>query len=178
MSGIKKFFSTGLLALLTTAYLTSSCSREDFSGSIIESKKQAFSDNFRAAYGNINPNQDWGFGSAQTSTRAFTRSIEGAMPSKPEFRDTNPITQPTMPTAYYNTIAAVKAAGVKYGSESFNSSETIYIDEALMSSNPDFSVNDKDNMVVYVDGKVTYKGGFSANGTTICVTEKSTLKLQ
>lgn len=73
MSGMKKLLSTGLLALLTTAYLTSSCSRDDFSGSIIEAKKQAFSDNFKAAYGNINPLQDWGFGSA--TTRAFTRAI-------------------------------------------------------------------------------------------------------
>ena len=75
MSGMKKYFSTGLLALLTTAYLTSSCSRDDFSGSIIEAKKQAFSDNFKAAYGNINPLQDWGFGSATTRGWAFTRSM-------------------------------------------------------------------------------------------------------
>lgn len=84
MSGMKKYVSTGLLALLTTAYLTSSCSRDDFSGSIIEAKKQAFSDNFKAAYGNINPLQDWGFGSA--TTRAFTRSM-----SNPYVNDiTNP----------------------------------------------------------------------------------------
>ena len=75
MSGMKKFFGLGLLALLTTAYLTSSCSRDEFSGSIIESKKEAFSENFKAAYGNINPNQDWGFGSANSFSRAFTRTI-------------------------------------------------------------------------------------------------------
>ena len=72
---MKKFFGIGLLALLTTAYLTSSCSRDEFSGSIIESKKEAFSENFKAAYGNINPNQDWGFGSASSFSRAFTRAI-------------------------------------------------------------------------------------------------------
>lgn len=81
---MKKYVSTGLLALLTTAYLTSSCSRDDFSGSIIEAKKQAFSDNFKAAYGTINPLQDWGFGSA--TTRGFTRSM-----SNPYVNDiTNP----------------------------------------------------------------------------------------
>ena len=73
MSGIKKYCSLGLLALLTTAYLTSSCTDNDFSGSVIDAKKQAFSENFIAAYGNINPNQDWGFGSA--ATRAFTRGM-------------------------------------------------------------------------------------------------------
>ena len=72
---MKKFYGLGLLALLTTAYLTSSCSRDEFSGSIIEAKKEAFSENFKAAYGNINPNQDWGFGSASSFSRAFTRAI-------------------------------------------------------------------------------------------------------
>ena len=81
MSGMKKLLSTGLLALLTTAYLTSSCSRDDFSGSIIEAKKQAFSDNFKAAYGTINPLQDWGFGSATTRGWALTRSMSN--PSVP-----------------------------------------------------------------------------------------------
>ena len=71
---MKKFFGIGLLALLTTAYLASSCSRDDFSGSIIEAKKQAFSDNFKEAYGNIDPQQDWGFGMA-TTRGAFTRSM-------------------------------------------------------------------------------------------------------
>ncbi len=78
---MKKYVSTGLLALLTTAYLTSSCSRDDFSGSIIEAKKQAFSDNFKAAYGTINPLQDWGFGSATTRGWALTRSMSN--PSVP-----------------------------------------------------------------------------------------------
>ena len=72
MSGMKKFFGIGLLALLTTAYLTSSCSRDDLSGSIIEEKQNAFNDNFIAEYGQIDPNHDWGFGI--NGTRAFTRA--------------------------------------------------------------------------------------------------------
>jgi len=48
------------LALLTTAYFTSSCSRDEFSGSMIEAKKAAFNDNFIAEYGNIAPNHDVG----------------------------------------------------------------------------------------------------------------------
>ena len=71
---MKKFFGLGLLALLTTAYLTSSCSRDDFSGSMIEAKKAAFNDNFIAEYGNIAPNHDWGFGTSN-GTRAFTRAF-------------------------------------------------------------------------------------------------------
>ena len=70
---MKKFFGIGLLALLTTAYLTSSCSRDEFSGSMIDAKKATFNDNFIAEYGNIAPNHDWGFGTSN-GTRAFTRS--------------------------------------------------------------------------------------------------------
>jgi hypothetical protein len=46
MSGMKKFFGIGLLALLTTAYFTSSCSRDEFSGSMIEAKAEAFNEVF------------------------------------------------------------------------------------------------------------------------------------
>jgi hypothetical protein len=74
MSGMKKFFGIGLLALLTTAYLTSSCSRDEFSGSIIESKKEAFSSVFIDTYGEPDPQHTWGFG-VDSYSRAFTRSI-------------------------------------------------------------------------------------------------------
>ena len=73
MSGKKKFFGIGLLALLTTAYFTSSCSRDDFSGSVIDAKAEAFNEVFIETYGTPNPQQDWGFGD-NALTRAFTRS--------------------------------------------------------------------------------------------------------
>ena len=70
---MKKFFGIGLLALLTTAYLTSSCSRDEFSGSMIEAKAEAFNEVFIETYGTPNPQHDWGFGTG-ISSRAFTRS--------------------------------------------------------------------------------------------------------
>lgn len=72
---MKKFFGIGLLALLTTAYFTSSCSRDEFSGSMIEAKAEAFNEVFIETYGTPNPQHDWGFGSG-ISTRAFTRAAE------------------------------------------------------------------------------------------------------
>lgn len=71
MSGMKKFFGIGLLALLTTAYLTSSCSRDEFSGSIIDAKKEAFNEVFKDVYGTPDPQHTWGFDGSET--RAFTR---------------------------------------------------------------------------------------------------------
>ena len=73
MSGMKKYYGIGLLALLTTAYITSSCSRDDFSGSILEAKAEAFNEVFIETYGTPNPQHDWGFGENHL-TRAFTRS--------------------------------------------------------------------------------------------------------
>ena len=74
MSGMKKFFGIGLLALLTTAYLTSSCSRDEFSGSLLDAKAEAFSNTFRDVYGDPDPQHTWGFGD-NASTRAFTRAF-------------------------------------------------------------------------------------------------------
>ena len=74
MSGMKKFFGIGILALLTTAYLTSSCSRDEFSGSLLEAKKNAFNENFISEYGRPAENHDWGFG-LNNGTRAFTRAF-------------------------------------------------------------------------------------------------------
>ena len=75
MSGMKKFFGIGLLALLTTAYLTSSCSRDEFSGSLLEAKAEAFNNAFKEIYGDPDPQHTWGFGD-DAATRAFTRAAE------------------------------------------------------------------------------------------------------
>ena len=91
MSGMKKYFGLGLLALLTTAYLTSSCSRDDFSGSMLEAKKAAFDEAFRDVYGNPDPKHTWGFGDNGT-TRAFTRGNEGeTYPATHEYKDANDV---------------------------------------------------------------------------------------
>ena len=80
---MKKFFGIGLLALLTTAYLTSSCSRDEFSGSLLEAKAEAFNNAFKEIYGDPDPQHTWGFGD-DTSTRAFTR---GAAPNANEWAE-------------------------------------------------------------------------------------------
>ena len=84
---MRKFFGIGLLALLTTAYLTSSCSRDDMSDSMLEAKKAAFDDAFREIYGDPDPQHTWGFGDNAT-TRAFTRANPGeTYPATHEYTD-------------------------------------------------------------------------------------------
>ena len=92
---MKKFFGIGLLALLTTAYFTSSCSRDDLSGSLLEAKKATFNDNFIAEYGNIAPNHDWGFG-IDNGTRAFTRAFSNYLNQSGANKNINQWGDPTM----------------------------------------------------------------------------------
>lgn len=52
------------------------CSHDDIDySSIIDSKLQAYQEVFVDAYGKIDPNQSWGFGSVQEGTRKVTRAI-------------------------------------------------------------------------------------------------------
>ena len=91
---MKKFFGIGLLALLATAYLTSSCSRDEFDGTLLEAKAEAFSNAFKEVYGDPDPQHTWGFGD-NNSTRAFTRAFsnylnqEGANTNKNQWGDPN-----------------------------------------------------------------------------------------
>lgn len=91
---MKKFFGIGLLALLATAYLTSSCSRDEFDGTLLEAKAEAFNNAFKDVYGDPDPQHTWGFGD-NSSTRAFTRAFsnylnqEGANTNKNQWGDPN-----------------------------------------------------------------------------------------
>lgn len=91
---MKKFLGIGLLALLATAYLTSSCSRDEFDGTLLEAKAEAFSNAFKEVYGDPDPQHTWGFGD-NNSTRAFTRAFsnylnqEGANTNKNQWGDPN-----------------------------------------------------------------------------------------
>ena len=75
MKGMKKTFITGALALVTVAYVVTGCSRDEFTGDLIEAKKQAFEQVFKSEFGDIDPNQTWGFNlPANSETRGITRA--------------------------------------------------------------------------------------------------------
>ena len=186
MSGMKKFYGLGLLALLTTAYLTSSCSRDEFSGSIIEAKKQAFSSNFKDAYGYINPQQDWGFGSA--STRAFTRAAADGFPDAPTFSSKTTITKPTKPTTtktFYDTFQAAKIAlgesNIRYAKDITDPNDWNSISNAPIVIDVDnVSIgSNSQGLTLLVTESVTFDGVVSSNGggCVICVTDGKTLTL-
>ena len=85
MCAMKKSLISVVSALVAIVYITTSCSRDEFSGDLIESKKQAFESVFKSEFGNIDPDQDWGFGSV---TRGITRANTGeTYPATHEYTD-------------------------------------------------------------------------------------------
>ena len=83
-----------------------------------------------------------------------------------------------MPTDYFNTIDEAIAAGANYAKDyqNYQKGDIIYINSDYQSLN---NPQNTEDLTIYVDGTVTYLGGTNqnGNGTTICVTEGSTLKL-
>ena len=80
MCGMRKSFITGMLALVATAYIATSCSRDEVSGSILEAKQQAFESSFIAEYGTPDAQQAWGFDTGMglmPNTKGVTRGNTG-----------------------------------------------------------------------------------------------------
>lgn len=75
---MKKYLITGALSLVACATLTSCHSDEEFNGSYVADKIKTYEQVFKEEFGEVNPNQDWGFGAASQMSRmraAKTRAI-------------------------------------------------------------------------------------------------------
>lgn len=172
---MKKYLLTSAAALAFCGLFTSCTHDFDNDGgsaaqnSVMKTYEQAFV----TAFGQPDPNQEWGFGSSTVAaTRGGTRVVPGI--TFPTFKDGD---CPDMPTKYYNTVAEVEA-NVSYFTGDVNNKsagDVFYIDSNSTLSN----TQNRDNLTIYVIGNVTYLGSTSQNndGTTFCVTEGSTLKL-
>lgn len=172
---------TGLF-VLTIGALFTSCTHDEEYSTLVESKLQTYEKVFKQEFGEISPQQDWGFGtsSIQARTRAYaamrTRAISGVqkdMPAQPTFRDTNPISKPSKPT-FSNTVPSNAKYAKDY--QNYQKGDVIYINTAYSELN---NPQNTEDLTIYVDGKVTYSGSTNqnGNGTTIVVTEGSTLTL-
>ena len=67
---MKKYLITGALTLSLGGFLTSCHDSEIDYSSIAEAKQATFAENFVKFYGEIDPEQDWGFGTSSTRTRS------------------------------------------------------------------------------------------------------------
>ena len=172
---MKKYLMAGIAALAMGSMFTS-CSHDmslyngDGTKAVVDKYEQAFVD----AYGEPDANQTWGFGE-KTTTVAGTRGMTRSVPSSPTFKDGD---CPSMPTKYKNTLAEAIADGAKYAKDyqNYQKGDVIYINTDYQTLN---NPQNTEDLIIYVDGNVTYFGQTNQNGTgtTICVTEGSTLKL-
>ena len=163
------------LMMAVAGLAIASCSKmDDYATSPAEIAQAKYNQAFlKYVGGNIDPEHTWGFGDDVYSNAPAFEFTRAAMPATPKFRDTNPITKPTMPS-YSNTVPT----GAKYAKDyqNYQKGDVIYIDTEYQTlSNP----QNTENLTIYVDGNVTYCGGTNqnGNGTVFCVTENSTLTL-
>ena len=170
---MKKYLFTSAAALAFCGLFTS-CTHDlgsegsSAQNSVVKTYEQAFV----TAFGQPDPNQEWGFGTSVASTRAMTRYAN--MPSKPTFRDgvkqgdeiVPPITKPTKPT--FNVSAFEDKTDQQFnvssgGSYKVNSGSSI----GEMNNNGC-------NLYVVTDMTLTT---FSAHGTNIIVAAGKKLTL-
>ena len=163
------------LMMAVAGLAIASCSKmDDYATSPAEIAQAKYNQAFlKYVGGYIDPNQTWGFGDDVYSNAPAFEFTRAAMPATPKFRDTNPITKPTMPS-YSNTVPT----GAKYAKDyqNYQKGDVIYINTAYQTLNQPQNTED---LTIYVDGNVTYCGGTNqnGNGTVFCVTENSTLTL-
>ena len=172
---MKKYLMTGIAALAMGGMFTS-CSHDMslYNGDGTKAVVEKYEEAFVSAYGEPAANQTWGFGE-KTTTVAGTRGMTRSVPSSPTFKDGD---CPSMPTKYKNTLAEAIADGAKYAKDyqNYQKGDVIYINTDYQTLN---NPQNTEDLIIYVDGNVTYFGQTNQNGTgtTICVTEGSTLKL-
>lgn len=180
---MKKYLITGALTIIAGGFLTSCHETEIGSDTYIEQKLQTYEQVFKQEFGEIDPYQDWGFGSASVAARTRAASMTRAAvtitsheesapnaPTQPTFKAKGTITRPTMPTSYHNTSAEVIAAKLPYAKDVTSDGTTSYVN----SSNS--GITDKKNQIIYVIGDVTleYSPG---TGSVFVVTQNSRLTI-
>lgn len=180
---MKKYLLTSAAALAFCGLFTSCTHDLGYDGeaaaaqnSVVKTYEQAFI----TAFGQPDPNQEWGFGSSTVaSTRAMTRTDK---PTKPSFRDgTNNLpdfSKPDIPT-FYNTVAEAKTAGVTIiaaeGKTINPQHNTAY---SINSSTTFNQLQNFSGITLYVTENTSFSPSFSANGNTIIVTEDKKLTLK
>ncbi|SEM87288.1 hypothetical protein SAMN04487902_104180 [Prevotella sp. ne3005] len=177
---MKKYLLTSAAALAFCGLFTSCTHDFDNDGgsaaqnSVMKTYEQAFV----TAFGQPDPNQEWGFGSSTVaSTRAMTRTDK---PTKPSFRDGNDgmpdFSKPEKPS-FYNTVAEAEAAGVTVvvaGANTEPQANTTY----AISNNTSFNnLQNKSGITLYVTENMKFAPSFSAGGNTIVVTRDTKLTL-
>ena len=179
---MKKYLLTSASALAFCG-LFSSCTHDlgnegsSAQNSVVKTYEQAFV----TAFGQPDPNQEWGFGTSVASTRALTRDATNK-PTRPTFRDgTNnspDFSKPDKPT-FYNSVAEAKQAGATIIAAEGKTIDPQHNTAYSINSSTTFNqLQNFNGITLYVTENTTFSPSFSANGNTIivCKDKKLTLK--
>ena len=165
---------TGIAAVTMCAAFTS-CSHDlGFEQMTQEEAMQSkYEAAFIKAFGQPAPDQDWGFG---TTTRGITRGADINMPTNPSFSDNLTSAFPTMTMPDFPDN--LPANGVTYagsvGQNNWSDGMAVYLD-----GNATWADQNKQNLIIYINGNITYTGGMNngGNGYTFIVLKDKKLKL-
>lgn len=179
---MKKYLLTS--AALAFCGLFTSCTHDlgyDESSAAQNYVVKTYEQAFVTAFGQPDPNQEWGFGSSVASTRAMTRDATNK-PTRPTFRDgTNNLpdfSKPGKPT-FYNTVAEAKQAGATIIAAEGKTIDPQHNTAYSINSSTTFNqLQNFNGITLYVTENTTFSPSFSANGNTIivCKDKKLTLK--
>ena len=173
----KKNYFSALVAMfaMISVMILSSCSHDDYYYNE-EKAEQALNDQyaiaFEKAFGKVGPNVDWGFGSKNSSTRAFTRAVS-------DYKDYRGNIQPTISfpsdcnASNFLTAAQIPTTATAMPDRQVGPGSFV-IDE----NTKQVDVYNGANCFIYVKGNVDMSNKkFTSEGQKIYLTEGSTLKL-
>lgn len=171
----KHILAGAALAVIGTTM--TSCSHDFDDATPSQQAVETYNRIFIESFGEPAPNHTWGFGDEPTATSHMTtRSMTRAtMPAQPSFRDAlaTAITKPATPT-FSTTLPEGTTYAQNIGQNNWKDGDVVYIDANYASVD-----QNKSNLTIYADGTLTFNGSVSqnGNGTTIIVTQNSTLTL-
>lgn len=174
---MKKYLFTSAAALAFCGLFTS-CTHDlgsegsSAQNSVVKTYEQAFV----TAFGQPDPNQEWGFG---TSVKAATRGTR-AMPNQPDF-GTNVISAPSNPSAgktFYNTVSEAQAAGITVNDATNQQNYRVYSDNsyAINGSTSLSELGNCSNVTLYITDNMNFNLGLNQNSNTnIVITKDKTV---
>lgn len=194
----KKNYFSALVAMfaMISVMILSSCGHDDYYYNE-EKAEQALNDQyaiaFEKAFGKVGPNVDWGFGSKNSSTRAFTRAVSDYAQYKGNMQPTISFPSdcaasnflkeseiPTNATAMPNSQGGVGPYYVDASTtqvDSWSSQCVIYVKGNVDLSNKTFSLN-AGAKVYLTEGSTLKLGSYAADGLNIAfyISEGATLE--
>ena len=169
---MKKYLITSAAALALCGLITSCTHELDYEASVQSSVVKKYEDAFVTAFGKPDPNQEWGFGSKNSSTRSLTRGVGDYSRYKGNWSSSFEFPEDCDASKF---LAAVPDGVQKMPADGEVKGGTYYIDNTTTKVNMNTGAG-----VIYVDGTVDLSSDNCfeiTQNTEIYLVNGSTLKL-